>query len=197
MGTEATSMEELEDRGEDRAIGGWLTLAVLAALLLPWQSTTSSAACGSGANCGWVSGVNSVYVAAFNAGPRSLAFWGWTVFLAVAMVALATFQIDRRYPLAPIPFRGLIGPRFYRAAGGMLLMAALAASVTSSRTSPVDVGGGSATVTFTTGPSVWLGVAIVASLAICRGGYLFKGIHGYSHGLKRLLFDPYSTGEAA
>jgi hypothetical protein len=41
-------MEELEDRGEDRAIGGWLTLAVLAALLLPWQSTTSSAACGSG-----------------------------------------------------------------------------------------------------------------------------------------------------
>jgi hypothetical protein len=188
---------ELEDRGGDRAVGGWLRLAVLGALLLPWQSTTSSATCGSGGSCGWVSGVNSVYVAAFNAGPRSPAFWGWAVFLAVAVVALATFQVARHYSRAPIAFRGLIGPRFYQAAGGVMLVAAFAASLTSSRTSPVDVGGSSATVTFTTGPSIWLAVAIVTALALCRGGYLFKGLHGYSHGLKRLLFDPYPAGEAA
>jgi|GEM_PF-6547838 len=190
-------MEEFADQDEDRAVGGWLTLAILGALLVPWQSTTSSGVCGSGGKCGWVSGVNSVYVAAFDAGPGSVAFWGWMVFLAVAALALVALQIDRHYPRAPIPFRRLIGPRFYQAVGGVLLVSALAVSGTSSHTSTADVGGSSASMTFTTGPSVWLGVGVVAAVALCRGGYLFKGVHGYGRGLKRLLFDPYAPGDAA
>ncbi len=42
---------------EDRAVGGWLMLAVLGALL-PWQNTTSSPLCGSGGFCGSVPGVS-------------------------------------------------------------------------------------------------------------------------------------------
>jgi hypothetical protein len=183
-------MEQLEGREEVRAVGGWLAVAVVGALL-PWQTTMSSSGCGLGGVCGWVSGPNSIYTFAFSAGPKSLGFWGWAVFFAVALVGLAVFEVHRHFPQVQIPLLHLIGERFYRGVGIVLLIAALVvASSTSSTTSSVDSEGGVALVRFVTGPSVCVWVGFIAAVALCRGGYLFKGLYQQSRFLKRLLFDP-------
>ena len=182
-------MEDGELQGEDRAVGGWLLLALLGALL-PWQSTWSSVGCAPGGVCGWVSGINSVYVEPASAGPKSPAFWEWTVFLVAAVLGLASFQMNR-FPRVRIPFRHLIGPRFYQAVGIVLLVSSLSvAAATSAYTSSVNSGGGVSSVSFSTGPSIWVWTGIIAAVALCRGGYLFKGDWRESRYLKHLLFDP-------
>jgi hypothetical protein len=183
-------MEQLDGREEVRAVGGWLAVAVVGALV-PWQTTMSSSGCGLGGVCGWVSGPNSVYTFAFSAGPKSFGFWGWVVFFAVTGVGFAVFELNRHFPQVQIPLLHLIGERFYRGVGVVLLISALlGASSTSSTTSLVDSGGGAASVRFVTGPSVCLWVGFIAAVALCRGGYLFKGVYQQSRFLKRLLFDP-------
>lgn len=177
---------------EDRAVGGWLVLAVLGTLV-PWQNTTSSLLCGSG-GCASVPGPSGFNGGALSAGPKSLAFWGWVVFLVVAVLGLAIFQISRSVHGAHIPLRHRIGSRFYQGVGLILLVSSLPASgLTSSQTSPVPNGSGSSLVTFTTGPNPWIVVAVIAAVALCRGGYLFKGDWRESRYLKQLLFDPTLT----
>jgi hypothetical protein len=183
-------MDQLDEHEEVRAVGGWLAVA-LAGALLPWQTTTSSSGCGLGGVCGWVSGPNSVYTFALSAGPKSVGFWGWAVFFAVTVVGFAVFELNRHLPQVQIPLLHNIGERFYRGVGVALLISALlVASSTSSTTSSVDSGGGAALVRFVTGPSVCLWVGFIAAVALCRGGYLFKGVYQQSRFLKRLLFDP-------
>jgi hypothetical protein len=182
-------MEQLDGLEEVHAVGSWLAVA-LAGALLPWQTTTSSAGCGFGGVCGWISGPNSVYTFAFSAGPRSFGFWGWAVFFAVAVVGLAVFELHRHFPQVRIPLLHLIGERFYSGLGVVLLMSVLlGAGSASSTTSSVGSGGGMALVHFVTGPSVFLWVGFIAAVALCRGGYLFKGVYQPSRFLKRLLFD--------
>jgi hypothetical protein len=183
-------MEQLDGREGVRAVGGWLAVAVVGALL-PWQTTMSSSGCGLGGVCGWVSGPDSVYAFAFSAGPKSFGFWGWAVFFAVALVGFAVFELHRHFPQVQIPVLHIIGERFYRGVGVVLLISALVvASSTSSTSSSVESGGGAALVHFGTGPSVFLWAGLIAAVALCRGGYLFKGLYQQSRFLKRLLFDP-------
>jgi hypothetical protein len=175
---------------EDRAVGGWLTLAVLGALV-PWQSTTTSPLCVSGNFCGSIPRFSGFEGGALPAGTSSVAFWGWVVFLVVAVLGLAIFQINRLYPGARIPLQHRIGPRFYQGAGAILLLSAVPATgLSSSQTAPIPNGGGSSFVTFTTGPDPWIVVAVIAAVALCRGGYLFRGNWRESRYLKQLLFDP-------
>jgi hypothetical protein len=184
------TMEPLDGHDDVRAVGGWLAVA-LGGALLPWQTTTSSLGCGLGGVCGWVSGPNSVYTFAWSAGPRSFGFWAWAVFLVVTVVGFAGFEVHRHFPQVQIPVLDLIGARLYRGVGVLLLLSALlVASSTASTTSSVESGGGAALVHFVTGPSVFVWVGCIAALALCRGGYLFKGVYPPSRILQRLLFDP-------
>jgi hypothetical protein len=106
------------------------------------------------------------------------------------VVGLAVFELHRHFPQVRIPLLHLIGEQFYRGLGVVLLMSVLlGAGSASSTTSSVDSGGGVALVHFVTGPSVFLWVGFIAAVALCRGGYLFKGVYQPSRFLKRLLFD--------
>jgi hypothetical protein len=174
---------------EDRAVGGWLILALLGAVA-PWQTTTTSLQCVSG-TCASIARVNGFDGGAAAAGTSSVAFWGWVVFLVVAALGLAIFQITRLFPEARIPLRHWVGTRFYQGIGAILLISAIPATgLTSSQTSSIPNGTGSSFVTSTTGPNPWIVVAVIAAVALLRGGYLFRGDGRESHYLKRLLFDP-------
>ena len=187
-------MDGPEGQMEDRAVGAWLALAVLGALL-PWQSSMSSLGCNPGGVCGWVSGPNSVYVSAAGAGPKSDTFWAWTVYLAAAVLGLTVFLVSRYFPRVHIQLPDLIGRTFYQAIGAVLLVSTLVVAGYSSsvyRQSSI-----SGSVIASTGPSAWIWVSVIAAIALCRGGYLFAGVYHRSHFLKRLLFDPYIASSAS
>ena len=185
-------MDGPEEQVEDRAVGGWLALAVLGALL-PWQSSMSSLGCSPGGVCGWVSGPNSVYVSTASAGPKSDSFWAWTVYLAAAVLGLTVFLVRRYFPRVHIQLPDLIGRTFYQAIGAVLLVSTLVVAGDSSSVYSQSSG----SVIASTGPSAWIWVSVIAAIALCRGGYLFAGVYRRSHFLKRLLFDPYAASSAS
>ena len=183
-------MEAGNRQASDRAIGGWLIVAAVGALL-PWQSSYSSLRCGAGGVCGGISGPGSLYSYPLQSGPGSVFFWSWIVFVVAVSVGVVVYEVDRHGSEQMIRVLSRFDDRMYQAVGAVMLVAAFVSAGTSvSTVSPGPSPGNAVPVTTSTGPTFLIWVAIISAIALCRGGFLFAGLTGSGRVLKRLLFDP-------